>query len=293
MFSRARARLAEPFMWKWGHVVLAAAVVSALLSGVLLAVVIIAFSLNDTQNEQIKANDAAIKANSRLDRLERPPTDRELARAASNALRGCVADNACRAALRSAIRRTNLRPSDVPRLRPRTSPGGGASTGGAGSTGSGTGSTGSGTGTDGNLTGTGTNPGSSTTSRPAPRRPAPPAASPAPPARPPATPPPPQSTPRPTPATPSTPPPAPPVPATPPPVTVTTPGVPVPPVCSPVVNVNCRTPRGRLVGPTGAQADPTSSSGRGNDEDPLCERVKAPCDDDGDPVFPVPLVRLP
>jgi hypothetical protein len=63
-------------------------------------------------------------------------------------------------------------------------------------------------------------------------------------------------------------------------------------VCTPVVKVNCREPGGRIVGPGGSSADPGSNSGRGNQDEPLCERVKAPCDEKGSPIFPPGLIPL-
>jgi hypothetical protein len=54
----------------------------------------------------------------------------------------------------------------------------------------------------------------------------------------------------------------------------------VPPirVCTPVIKVNCVNPKsGRVVGPEGHAADPDSNSGRGNKDEPLCERIKTVC----------------
>lgn len=288
-------RIAQPFGLRIWHVLVASLLLGVLLVGVVTIFALVAFQLNDTQNRDIEANRRAILNNRRLDRLERPPNDRELALAAARALRACVADAVCRSQLRGAIRRTNLRPRDVPSLRPRpsTTPGGGGNGSGSGGTGSGQG---------------GTSPGSSTTP-PTSRSPSanrPPAAQPTvPPRTPPSAPRPGGSAPTPggsrppTPPTPATPipvprppPPVPSVPAPPPPVTVTTP-VPLPPLCTPVVQVNCRSASGRLVGPGGAEADPESNSGRGNGDDRLCDRVKAPCDDAGNPVFPGAIIRLP
>lgn len=274
-------------VWAWAGAL--GLIFAVLIVGAFMGVVYLrGLSRQETQRNAAvnRAQQQSIANLRRIQRLEKPPTDRELALAASNALRVCVADAACRRRLRGAIRRTNLRPSDVPSLVPRPS-----SDTGSGGTGAGGGTGGNSTGTGGNSGGT-TSPGGPDTTRrptsPAPSRP--PVAPSAPAPRPPAAPPPTARPPRePTPVTPSTPIPVPrPPPPTPTVPPVTTPPV-VPPVqvCTPVIQVNCRDPQsGRVVGPNGAAADPGSNGGRGNRDEPLCERVKAPCDAAGNPVFP-------
>jgi len=60
-----------------------------------------------------------------------------------------------------------------------------------------------------------------------------------------------------------------------------------------VVQVNCVDPKnGRVVGPEGHAADPNGNGGRQNEDRPLCKRIKAPCDEDGNPIFPPGLVRI-
>jgi hypothetical protein len=292
-------KLRQPFGLRIWHVLAGSALLGLVLVGVVVLFTVIAFRLSDTQQEQIEANERAIDNNRRLDRLEKPPSDRELARAAANALEGCVADRACRAALRGAIRQSNLRPSDVPNISGGSDDSRGTSSGTTGSAGSG-GSGDNGASQSGPQS---RRSGPSTVvppspprrpRRPAPGGPAPPAPSTTAPA--PARPTPPR---QPTPPTPSTPIPVPrpTVPRPPTPTVPPVPTIPVPPlpnvqVCTPVVTVNCRDARGRVVAANGRSADPASSSGRGNDHEPLCERLEVPCDEDGGPVFPVPLIQL-
>lgn len=79
-----------------------------------------------------------------------------------------------------------------------------------------------------------------------------------------------------------------------PPVTVPPITVPVPvQVCTPVIKINCRNPQSGAIRSAEAEADPASNSGRGSATDPLCDRLKLPCDDAGNPVFPAGLIRLP
>jgi hypothetical protein len=299
-----RAKLGRVFEWRVWHLYLLAGVASVVILLVGISMLLGTLYLRGQSRKETQRNAAVNRVQGRalanLKRIQvlehpKPPSDAQLARAASRALQVCVADPKCRAQLRGSIRRTDLRPSDVPRLRPRrssSSTGGGA---GSGSTSRSGGSTGP------PSAGPSRPPSSAPTPRrpqaPRPNRPAPgpssPPSSPAP-GPGPASPSPPRPTPpapRPAPAAPTPPVSVPPVtpPPAPPPVTV--PPITVPPVtppvqvCTPVVQVNCQRANGRVVGPSGAEADPGSNSGRGNQDKPLCERIKAVC--------PSGLIRFP
>lgn len=287
-------------MW---HVLLGSFLIGLALAGIVVIAVVGLDKLGDfarTNRELAQANIRSINNNGRLDRID---ADRNRARTregttaavlrALRALRSCARDPVCRRRNPGVVR-ANRAISNIPTPPPDTS-GSGSSSGG-GSSGSGGGNSGSGTTPAPRRPPASPGPSRPSTpqptTRPTPSRPAP-APSPPPASAPPAA-----TAPRP--APPSVPqattPPVGPVPP------VTTPTVPpvVPPVtvpvpiqvCTPVIQVNCRRPNGRIVGPTGAAADPASNSGRGNLEDKPCERVKAPCDDAGAPVFPDGLIRF-
>jgi hypothetical protein len=288
-----KARLTRVFEWRVWHLYLMAAVASLVLLLFGGALVLGSLSLRNQSRRETARNAAvnrtqarALENLKRIQALEKPPSDEQLARAASNALRVCVADTACRRALRGSIRGARLRLSDLPSTSTDdtgtpAAPGGTTSPPSSGSSPS-PGASGPGGGTS---TPTPRRPSSPAPRRPAaPNRPAPPAPSTPAPARP-------------SPAPPAQPTPANPIPAPRPPVPLPTtpppPPVPaVPPVqvqvCTPAVQVNCQRTDGRLVGPGGSAADPSSNSGRGNQGDRVCDRVKAPCD-----VFPPGLIRLP
>lgn len=267
---------------------------------IIAAVVVLIIGVSDQQRrvqENARNNALAIRelqnTDRRLRRIEQP-TQQQLTQAALDALRAirsCARSATCRRqnpGVTSVAR--SIPRGEIPRRAPRqrssnsgggTSPNTGATTGGS-------------------------------VQRPA--VPSPPSRTPQPTVRPPTTQPtrstpanPPASTPvRPPAATqPSVPTPKPPVqvptittpPVTVPPVTV--PPITVPPVtapvpvriCTPVITVNCREPGGRIV-TAQATADPESNSGRGSLDDELCDRLKVPCDDAGDPVFPPGLIRF-
>jgi len=296
-----KAKLQQPFQWKTWHLLLASVVVGVLCSTSLAATLFFGAKLTDRardldriQQEQIRANRQDAQQAKDLARAL-APTDEDLAAGAAHALEVCLSTPSCRDAFRGAVRRAKLRPEDVPNLitpQPDT-------------TASGTG--GNGNGSAGNGTGSGGSPGGSDTTPPRspspsrnpparrpslpPRSPAPSPSVPAPSVPVPSRPPPSSSSTTPPPVVPTTPT----VPTIPPvqPPTVTVPGVPVR-VCTPVVTVNCVDPKsGRVVGPEGHAAEPKGNGGRQNESVPLCDRIKAPCDDNGNPVFPPALIGLP
>lgn len=111
-----RLNLRAPVLLTRLHVLTGGAIVGVALAATLLLVTVLVRTISDVQQDQINANRQSLTDQARLQALERPPTDRELATAALHALRVCGDDPACRSQFRTVIRRARVRRADVPAL---------------------------------------------------------------------------------------------------------------------------------------------------------------------------------
>jgi hypothetical protein len=108
--------LSAPVLLTRKHVLAGGGVVGVALAITLLLVAVALVTVIDVQQDQITANRERLDDQARLDDLERPPTERELAAASLEALKSCGASPACRDQFRDVIRRAGVRRGDVPRL---------------------------------------------------------------------------------------------------------------------------------------------------------------------------------
>lgn len=111
-----RLNLRAPVLLTRLHVLTGGAIVGVALAATLLLVTVLVRTISDVQQDQIDANRQSLADQARLQALERPPTDSQLATAALRALSVCGDNPACRNQFRTVIRRARIRRRDVPAL---------------------------------------------------------------------------------------------------------------------------------------------------------------------------------